>query len=122
MLRGLYNTNFNNISKKKEYNEIIEGLLCFCYENIRLRIWNKRCEEVAEIEEKRGLKKSEKKKRKKDRRGTEDEEKQGKIRKMIKTKENIEKEKNLENNIRLVTKDQIIQEITDGKSIKNKLV
>jgi hypothetical protein len=45
---------------------IIEELWCFCYENIRLKIWDKRCKDVVAIEEKKDLKKGEKKKRKKD--------------------------------------------------------
>ncbi|UZO01464.1 uncharacterized protein OCT59_012562 [Rhizophagus irregularis] len=54
------------ISEEKEYNMIIEELWCFCYENIRLKIWDKRCKDVVAIEEKKDLKKGEKKKRKKD--------------------------------------------------------
>ncbi|GET58307.1 hypothetical protein RhiirA5_502711 [Rhizophagus irregularis] len=45
---------------------LLEELWCFCYENIRLKIWDKRCKDVVAIEEKKDLKKGEKKKRKKD--------------------------------------------------------
>ncbi|PKY55292.1 hypothetical protein RhiirA4_474637 [Rhizophagus irregularis] len=52
LLRGVYNNNFNKISKRKDYKSVIEDLWCFCYEKIRSRIWIKRCEIVAEIEKK----------------------------------------------------------------------
>ncbi|RGB32907.1 hypothetical protein C1646_762297 [Rhizophagus diaphanus] len=82
------NMDFIQVLEKRS-RILLEELWCFCYENIRLKIWNKRCKDVAAIEEKK-----------------------------LKKADNIEKdEKNLENNIRLVTKDRLIQEITEGKSI-----
>ncbi|PKC04192.1 hypothetical protein RhiirA5_422608 [Rhizophagus irregularis] len=55
LLRGVYNRKFDEISKKKEYKNVIEHLWSFCYDKYRTRIWVKRCDEVAEIEKDRGI-------------------------------------------------------------------
>lgn len=53
LLGGVYNHNFNKISKRKDYKRAIENLWCYCYEQIRLKIWKKRCETIYEIEKER---------------------------------------------------------------------
>ncbi|UZO08571.1 uncharacterized protein OCT59_028825 [Rhizophagus irregularis] len=63
-MRGVYNTNFNKLSKNKESKEIVKKLWNFIYEEIKRRIWIKRCDEIAEIEKKEDLAKMTLKKRK----------------------------------------------------------
>ncbi|PKC53240.1 hypothetical protein RhiirA1_479712 [Rhizophagus irregularis] len=64
----VYNRKFDEISKKKEYKNLIEHLWSFCYDKdkYRKRIWVKRCDDVAEIEKDRGLDCKDKRKRKKE--------------------------------------------------------
>lgn len=64
LLRGIYNNNFNHISKDKDYKMVIDELWFFCYESIRTNIWNKRCEEVIRLEKLKGVGSADKKKRK----------------------------------------------------------
>ncbi|CAB4435846.1 unnamed protein product [Rhizophagus irregularis] len=60
----LFGTLSASISKRKDYKLIVENLWCYCYEQIRSKIWVNRCEFVAEIEKDRGLAKKDLKKRK----------------------------------------------------------
>jgi hypothetical protein len=53
LFRGVYNSNFNKLSNKKESKKVIKSLWNFIYEEIKKRIWIKRCEEIAEIERKK---------------------------------------------------------------------
>ncbi|PKY56530.1 hypothetical protein RhiirA4_549274 [Rhizophagus irregularis] len=116
LLRGVYNENFNKISKKKDIRKVIENLWIYCYENIRSRIWRKRCEVVADIEKEQGLEKKELKKRKILDIEDEGEEGNNKKSKFRKTNENDKNQKKLNNKrIKLVTKDRMIE----GISIKN---
>lgn len=55
LLRGIYNKNFNLISKLKEEQQVINNLWNFCYMEIRNKIWLKRCDEVIEIEKRKGI-------------------------------------------------------------------
>lgn len=64
IVRGVYNANFNNLSNKKEGKKIVKKLWNFIYEEIKKRIWIKRCEDIAEIEKKEGIEKKTLKKRK----------------------------------------------------------
>jgi transcription initiation factor IIE alpha subunit len=58
LLRGVYNDNFNKIAKEKgEKKKVVKNLWNFYYENIRPKIWLKRCEVVAELEKERVWKK-----------------------------------------------------------------
>ncbi|PKC14087.1 hypothetical protein RhiirA5_409828 [Rhizophagus irregularis] len=63
IVRGVYNANFNNLSNKKEGKKIVKKLWNFIYEEIKKRIWIKRCEDIAEIEKKEGIEKKTLKKR-----------------------------------------------------------
>ncbi|CAB4429228.1 unnamed protein product [Rhizophagus irregularis] len=64
IVRGVYNTNFNKLSNKKESKEVVKKLWNFINEEIKRRIWIKRCEDIAELEKKEGLGKMILKKRK----------------------------------------------------------
>ncbi|CAB4440956.1 unnamed protein product [Rhizophagus irregularis] len=64
LIRGDFNNRFNKISSKIEVKNLIDDLWYFCYDQCRINIWNKRCDEVNEIEKKKGIKKMNKRKRK----------------------------------------------------------
>ena len=57
LLRGIFNNNFNNLSKIKEEQRVIKELWNFIYDEIKNRIWIPRCEEVKRLEEKDGTRK-----------------------------------------------------------------
>ncbi|GBB85697.1 hypothetical protein RclHR1_12190001 [Rhizophagus clarus] len=65
LLRGIYNNRFNRILKKKDDQKVIKALWEVCYDNLKKKIWNKRCENVNEIEKANDITRSEKRKRKK---------------------------------------------------------
>ncbi|CAB4431952.1 unnamed protein product [Rhizophagus irregularis] len=122
LLRGVYNDNFNKISKSKDTKKVVENLCIFCYGKIRSTIWNTRFELVVEIEKEQGLIKSElRNKRKKSvLEGNFDEtEDNGKLIENRKTNENVKNPKKLVKKIKLVTKDRMIGRIMEGISIKN---
>jgi hypothetical protein len=60
LLRGVYNRKF----KKKEKKNLIKKFWRFCYDKYRTRIWISRCDEVAEIENEKGIDNKDKRKRK----------------------------------------------------------
>jgi hypothetical protein len=91
LLRGIYNNRFNELSKKKEYQSLIENLWNFCYERIRKDIWLKRCEEVIRLEKIRGIEGKDKKKRVRV-----EEHNKNKKNKVEKTEEKIKNSKNIE--------------------------
>jgi hypothetical protein len=51
----VYNNKFNEITNKKDYRLVIEELWNFCYEQLRIKIWLKRVEEVIKIEKSKGI-------------------------------------------------------------------
>ncbi|PKC71219.1 hypothetical protein RhiirA1_453784 [Rhizophagus irregularis] len=121
LMRGVYNKKFNDLGKKKEEKEIIFDFWIFCYEQIKKEIWNKRCDEVAEMEKEKGLLKKDKRKRKKgkeeiDNEGNKDNKKQ---KNDIIKKEKKKEQKRLENRIKVVTGDTMINYVLDNKSIKD---
>lgn len=117
LLRGVFNDNFNRLTKKKEEKDVIKGLWNFIYEEFRTRIWLSRCDEVARLEKEDDIQKQDlKRKRKKE---LEDEEEE-KIENQ-KTNKNIKKEKNninkkFKRNISLVTQNRMIGHLTEGGS------
>ncbi|GBC03182.1 hypothetical protein RclHR1_00500030 [Rhizophagus clarus] len=115
MLRGISNNRFHKISRKNVKN-LIKELWEDCYEHLRTKIWKRRCDIVNEMKKIKGITKKDKKKRK-----METTEKEGNIEKNKKTKENNSKnpEKNLLEKIKLVTKDKILDRVTNDHSIKN---
>ncbi|PKC66955.1 hypothetical protein RhiirA1_394086 [Rhizophagus irregularis] len=123
IVRGVYNTNFNKLSNKKESKEVVKKLWDFIYEEIKRRIWIKRCEDIAELEKKEGLEKMILKKRKikeisEER--TNVNKCNNKIKKQ-KREKNLEKlEKNNNKIISLVTLDKMKGEVTDGNNINNR--
>lgn len=54
-VKGIYNNAFNDISKDRETKKIIFNLWPYCYNQLKIKVWIKRCEKVAEIEQKKGL-------------------------------------------------------------------
>jgi hypothetical protein len=119
LIRGIYNNNFNNLSKKKEEKNLIKTLWRFLYNEIKNRIWIPRCKEVKRLEEKANIKKADLRKRKIMEETILD--KEDKNTKKKKTEENIEKEnKNkLGKNISLVTLKKLTGKIVDGINIDN---
>ncbi|PKY47335.1 hypothetical protein RhiirA4_462488 [Rhizophagus irregularis] len=118
LIRGIFNDNFNNISKNKEDKRIIKELWNFIYDEIKSRIWIPRCEEIKRLEEKDEIKKFELKLKKKQ---TIDENSKDNIEniKNKKTEDNYEKikKKNLNNQIKIVTLGKLTGAITDGSNI-----
>ncbi|UZO02583.1 uncharacterized protein OCT59_021062 [Rhizophagus irregularis] len=57
LLRGIFNNNFNYLSKIKEEQRVIKDLWNFIYDEIKNRLWILRCEEVKRLEEKDGIRK-----------------------------------------------------------------
>jgi hypothetical protein len=55
---GIFNDNFNKISKIKEEQRVIKELWNFIYDKIKKRIWIPRCKEVRRLEEKEDIRKS----------------------------------------------------------------
>ncbi|PKY31997.1 hypothetical protein RhiirB3_449892 [Rhizophagus irregularis] len=117
LIRGIFNDNFNNISKDKEDRRIIKELWNFIYDEIKRRIWIPRCEEVKRLEEKEEIKKSDLRIKKQ----IIDDNKNGFIEnnKNKKTDEKLEKtnRKNLNNKIKMVTLGKLKGAITDGMNI-----
>jgi hypothetical protein len=112
LIRGIFNDNFNTLSKNKEEKMIIKELWNFIYNELRKRIWIPRCEEIKRLEEKEEIKKSDLRVKKQDNQ-TDKLEKEN--HKNIKTKENIEKtNKNINNQIKIVTLEKLTGAITDG--------
>ncbi|PKC71456.1 hypothetical protein RhiirA1_453480, partial [Rhizophagus irregularis] len=64
LIRGVYNRKFNTLSKDKDEKEVINELWSFCFNALKKEFWNKRCNEVNEIEQSLGIKKLDKKVRK----------------------------------------------------------
>ncbi|RGB41396.1 hypothetical protein C1646_752196 [Rhizophagus diaphanus] len=58
--RGVYNCKFNMASKDKTKKEMINELWIFCFEELKKEFWIKRCNEVNEIEQSLGIKRSDK--------------------------------------------------------------
>uniref|UniRef100_U9TL67 Uncharacterized protein n=1 Tax=Rhizophagus irregularis (strain DAOM 181602 / DAOM 197198 / MUCL 43194) TaxID=747089 RepID=U9TL67_RHIID len=58
LIRGVFNNNFNNISKIKEEKTVIKELWNFIYDEIKKRIRIPRCDEIKRLEEKEEIKKS----------------------------------------------------------------
>ncbi|PKY60418.1 hypothetical protein RhiirA4_484102 [Rhizophagus irregularis] len=117
LIRGVYNRKFNTLSKDKDEKEVINELWIFCFNALKNEFWNKRCNEVNEIEQSLGIKKSDKRVRKFidwdmkcEDKSIENQRKKLKI---------SEKYKNREQNIKLVTKNKIISRFTEGKNTKN---
>ncbi|POG81471.1 hypothetical protein GLOIN_2v1763394 [Rhizophagus irregularis DAOM 181602=DAOM 197198] len=61
-IRGVYNRKFNTLSKDtKDEKEVINNeLWIFCFNALKNEFWNKKCNEVNEIEQSLGIKKSDK--------------------------------------------------------------
>ncbi|PKB93942.1 hypothetical protein RhiirA5_439962 [Rhizophagus irregularis] len=59
-IRGVYNRKFNTLSKDKDEKEVVNELWIFCFNALKNEFWNKRCNEVNEIEQSLGIKKSDK--------------------------------------------------------------
>ncbi|RGB25789.1 hypothetical protein C1646_820816 [Rhizophagus diaphanus] len=122
LLRGVYNNNFNDLTKMKEEKIIIKELWNLIYEEFRSRIWLPRCEEIARLEKLDGIQKQYLKRKKKIEKVMKDHqvnEETDKIIKKIKTQENLEKTKQTKKfnkNIRLATQDRMIGSITDGNN------
>ncbi|RGB28858.1 hypothetical protein C1646_767297 [Rhizophagus diaphanus] len=67
---NFYNNRFNKISNDKEEKKVIFNLWVYHYNQLKVKIWIKRCEEVVEIERKRGIGKKDKRVRKDTKEGT----------------------------------------------------
>ncbi|CAB4422622.1 unnamed protein product [Rhizophagus irregularis] len=106
LIRGVYNRKFNTLSKDKDEKEVISELWSFCFNALKKEFWNKRCNEVNEIELSLGIKKLDKKVRKFIDRDMECGDKS--IENQRKKLKISEKYKNREQNIKLVTKNKII--------------
>ncbi|PKY23268.1 hypothetical protein RhiirB3_437422 [Rhizophagus irregularis] len=119
IVRGVYNTNFNKLSNKKESKEVVKKLWNFIYEEIKRRIWIKRCEDIAELEKKEGLEKMILKKRK----IKEISEERTNVNKCNNKIKKQKREKNNNKIISLVTLDKMkgeVTEVTDGNNINNR--
>jgi hypothetical protein len=57
LLRGIFNNRFNKIINNKEERKEIFDLWVYSYEQLKNKIWIKRCDEVIEMERKRGIEK-----------------------------------------------------------------
>ncbi|PKY55679.1 hypothetical protein RhiirA4_478625 [Rhizophagus irregularis] len=64
LIRGVYNCKFNTVSKDKDEKEMMNELWMFCFDALKKEFWIKRCNEVNEIEQCLGIKKSDKRVRK----------------------------------------------------------
>jgi hypothetical protein len=118
LIRGIFNDNFNNISKNKEDKSVIKELWNFIYDEIKRRIWIPRCEEIKRLEEKNEITKSDLRSRKQ----MSDDNIEDCIEKNKnkKTNENcgkIKKRKNINNQIKIVTLGKLTGAITDGINI-----
>ncbi|CAB5296348.1 unnamed protein product [Rhizophagus irregularis] len=116
---------------KKEELEILQDINIRFMENLKAseilrrcnRVWEllRECEEIAEIEKIKGLKKGDKEKRKERKEGIDDKGGEKKKKKLEKTVNNKQNEKKIEKRISLVTLDQIIKEVIEsGKAITKK--
>lgn len=102
--RSFYNR-FNKITNNKDEKKVIFDLWVYCYDQLRQKIWLKRCEEVVEIERKRGIGKKDKRSRHESKKKT-------------KTEENNEKnKKETKNLIKLVTEQKMMNSIIDNRPI-----
>ncbi|CAB4414734.1 unnamed protein product [Rhizophagus irregularis] len=104
--------------KDEDTEELINELWVFCFNALKKEFWIKRCNEVNELEQSLGIKKSaDKRVRKFKDRDIESEDKNIEIkRKKLKINEKYKKR---ENDIKLVTKDKIIGRFTEGKDTKS---
>ncbi|PKC10132.1 hypothetical protein RhiirA5_374905 [Rhizophagus irregularis] len=98
LIRGIYNNKFNDLTKKKEEQNLIKKLWRFTYNEIKNRIWIPRCDEVKRLEEKADIKKIDLRKRKNDPPNDLDrnniiDSNERKINKKRKTTKNIEKDR-----------------------------
>ncbi|PKY52519.1 hypothetical protein RhiirA4_496862 [Rhizophagus irregularis] len=122
LLRGIYNNDFNDLSKEKKVRDVIKKLWIFAYEEIKKRIWIPRCDEIKRLEEKEHIKKVGLRKRKRKEQEDLIEEEQvidlEKIKKQ-KTKEKLDKKEKTNKNkqISKVTLDRLKGSITDGINI-----
>ncbi|PKY54240.1 hypothetical protein RhiirA4_472924 [Rhizophagus irregularis] len=82
------------------------------------RIWISRCDEVAEIENEKGIDNKDKRKRKRRKEDNDDRDDAKKVRKNEKINKNSLNE-NREKLIKLVTRDNLLGDVTSGRSIKN---
>ncbi|GBC20331.1 uncharacterized protein OCT59_023410 [Rhizophagus irregularis] len=108
--------------RNEEDNLIIFNLWSYCYDQLKIKVWIKRCEEVTEIEQKKGISRMDKRKRKLQVKDREEEGDLGKKNKdnIIKNTSKINKKlkKDEEKLINLVTSDKALQNIIDNRTIK----
>ncbi|PKC61474.1 hypothetical protein RhiirA1_466495 [Rhizophagus irregularis] len=57
LLRGVYNENFNSLTKKKEEKTLIKKLWNFTYDELKKKIWIPRCDEIKRLEDRENIKK-----------------------------------------------------------------
>ncbi|PKC05914.1 hypothetical protein RhiirA5_420305 [Rhizophagus irregularis] len=117
LIRRVYNCKFNTISKDKDEKEMMNELWMFCFDALKKEFWIKRCNEVNEIEQSLGIKKSDKRVRKLKAKDIESEDKN--LENQKKKLKIDAKYKKRENNIKLVTKNRIISRFTEGKDTKS---
>ncbi|POG67840.1 hypothetical protein GLOIN_2v1481232 [Rhizophagus irregularis DAOM 181602=DAOM 197198] len=122
LIRGVFNNNFNNISKIKEEKTVIKELWNFIYDEIKKRIRIPRCDEIKRLEEKEEIKKSDLRLKKQVSEDNQNEILETENSKNKKTKENIEKTKknNINNQIKIVTLGKLTGALTDGINIDRK--
>ncbi|CAB4410360.1 unnamed protein product [Rhizophagus irregularis] len=120
LIRGIFNDNFNNLTKIKEEITVIKELWNFIYDEIKERIWIPRCKEVARLEEKENIKKVDLRSKKQDLFDNQIGTLEIENFKNKKTRENLEKAKknNINNQIKIVTLDKLTGAITDGMNIE----
>ncbi|CAB4430220.1 unnamed protein product [Rhizophagus irregularis] len=75
LLRGVFNNNFNKLTKKKEEKDVIKSLWKFVYEEFRTRIWLSRCDEVTRLEKEDNIQKQDLKRKRNKEKEDEEEEK-----------------------------------------------
>lgn len=103
LLRGIYNENFNSLTKKKEEKALIKRLWNFTYEELKQRIWIPCCDEIKRSEDRANIKKLDL--RKKSEMVIEDSEKE-------KDGENkIIKKKKIEKNLEKINKKKLTQKL-----------
>lgn len=120
-MRGVYNNKFNEITNNNEEKKVIETLWNFCYDQLRNKIWLRQVEEVISIEKSKGIDgvmKRKKRDKEGDNIGNNDNKKNNNNKKRRKENKQIKNNNNNNNNIKLVTEANMIQDITDGKSVK----
>ncbi|GET50965.1 uncharacterized protein OCT59_028523 [Rhizophagus irregularis] len=96
---------------------MMNELWMFCFDALKKEFWIKRCNEVNEIEQSLGIKKSDKRVRKLKAKDIESEDKN--LENQKKKLKIDAKYKKRENNIKLVTKNRIISRFTEGKDTKS---